>query len=242
MFSLRITSSITSRLALAIIWMTCLSCPPPIRTEPPVVCWGALEAPDNAVSVPAKADVDHVGRLAARGDERLVTGFVEWWVRLYNGVSEGDSRKRWCDITIRSPERQCVHCHVHQLWHELRPQRDFFFVSALFFYHRKRGSTEPHLQLSAFKNRMSWTNRIAMPGRWTLTTFLPNPNTDIMHGINGLLLESWIRNLSMNVYGIQTVLYFGFGAVTYRYCRPWIALLTSRYLPTKNRGRTFSLA
>jgi hypothetical protein len=98
-FSLRITSSITSRLALAIIWMTCLSCPPPIRTEPPVVCWGALEAPDNAVSVPAKADVDHVGRLAARGDVTVITGFVEWWVRLYNGVSEGDSRKRWCDMS-----------------------------------------------------------------------------------------------------------------------------------------------
>lgn len=97
-FSLRITSSITSRLALAIIWMTCLSCPPPIRTEPPVVCWGALEAPDNAVSVPAKADVDHVGRLAARGDVTLITGFVEWCVRLYNGVSEGDNRKRWCDM------------------------------------------------------------------------------------------------------------------------------------------------
>ena len=97
-FSLRITSSITSKLALAIIWMTCLSCPPPMRTDPPVVCWGALEAPDNAVSVPAKADVDHVGKFAASGEVRLATGFVEWCVRLYNGVSEGDSKKRWCDI------------------------------------------------------------------------------------------------------------------------------------------------
>lgn len=119
-FSLRITSSITSRLALAIIWMTCLSCPPPIRTGPPVVCWGALEAPDNALSVPAKADVDQVGRLVARGDVTLTTGFVDWCVRLYNGVSEGDSRKRWCDIIVDAARNLGftvmrsfrLHCHA----------------------------------------------------------------------------------------------------------------------------------
>jgi hypothetical protein len=67
--SRRTTSSITSRLALAIIWITCRSWPPPIRTPPPCapVC-ETLYAPDNAVSVPANADVDHDGRFADRGD------------------------------------------------------------------------------------------------------------------------------------------------------------------------------
>lgn len=62
------------------------------------MCCVALDAPDSAVSVPANADVDQVGRLDARGDVTLGTGFVDWCVRLYNGVSDGDSRNRWCDI------------------------------------------------------------------------------------------------------------------------------------------------
>jgi hypothetical protein len=48
--------------------------------------------------VPANADVDQVGRFDAKGDVTLGTGFVDWCVRLYNGVSDGDSRNRWCDI------------------------------------------------------------------------------------------------------------------------------------------------
>lgn len=62
------------------------------------MCCVALDAPDSAVSVPANADVDQVGRFDARGDVTLGTGFVDWCVRLYNGVSDGDSRNRWCDI------------------------------------------------------------------------------------------------------------------------------------------------
>jgi hypothetical protein len=76
--SLRTTSSITSRLALAIIWITCRSCPPPIRTPPPcaLVCT-TLDAPDRAVNVPANADVDHAGRLADRGDGAAWLAFAE---------------------------------------------------------------------------------------------------------------------------------------------------------------------
>jgi hypothetical protein len=48
--------------------MTCLSCPPPIFTPPCECDCGALDAPDKAVNVPANADVDQLGRLAARGD------------------------------------------------------------------------------------------------------------------------------------------------------------------------------
>ncbi len=66
-FSLRITSSITSSPAFAIIWITWRSCPPPTRTEPPLVVCVALDAPDSAVRVPANADVDHVGRFDANG-------------------------------------------------------------------------------------------------------------------------------------------------------------------------------
>lgn len=37
----------------------------------------ALDAPDNAVNVPANADVDHVGRLADNGDVAAAAGLVE---------------------------------------------------------------------------------------------------------------------------------------------------------------------
>jgi hypothetical protein len=103
--SLYITSSITSRPAFAIICITCRSCPPPIRTAPPLVCCVALDAPESAVSVPANADVDHVGKFDARGDVTLGTGFVDWCVRLYSGVSDGDNTKRWCDIF----QKQALH-------------------------------------------------------------------------------------------------------------------------------------
>ena len=76
-FSLRMTSSITSSPAFAIIWITWRSCPPPTRTEPPLVVCVALDAPDSAVRVPANADVDHVGRFDANGDVTLGTGFVD---------------------------------------------------------------------------------------------------------------------------------------------------------------------
>jgi hypothetical protein len=92
--SLRITSSITSRLALAIIWMTCRSWPPPTRTPPLDVVCAVLEAPDKAVSVPANAEVDHDGRLDDNGDIVLAAGRDEKCVRLYNGVSDTDSIKK----------------------------------------------------------------------------------------------------------------------------------------------------
>ena len=62
----------------------------------------ALDAPESAVSVPANAEVDQVGKLDARGDVALGTGFVDWCVRLYKGVSDGDSTKRWWDIVNHS--------------------------------------------------------------------------------------------------------------------------------------------
>jgi hypothetical protein len=58
--------------------MTCLSCPAPTRIAPPLVCCVALDAPDNAVSVPANALVDHVGRLDARGVVTPPAGFDDW--------------------------------------------------------------------------------------------------------------------------------------------------------------------
>lgn len=73
--SLLITSSTTSKLAFAIICTTCLSCPPPTTFPPPPpvlllpACWVEEEAPERAVRVPAKAEVDQVGRLEERGDE-----------------------------------------------------------------------------------------------------------------------------------------------------------------------------
>ena len=77
--SLRITSSITSRLAFAIIWMTCRSLPPPMRTPPPCMLYdcATLDAPDKAVSVPANAEVDQLGRFDASGDVVVCTGFEE---------------------------------------------------------------------------------------------------------------------------------------------------------------------
>lgn len=81
--SLRITSSIASRLAFAIICMTCrLSCPPPILAAPPAACcvWLALVAPERALNVPANADEDQLerlGRFEARGDEVVCDGFEE---------------------------------------------------------------------------------------------------------------------------------------------------------------------
>lgn len=78
--SFRITSSIASRLAFAIICMTCLlSCPPPILAAPPCPCcaWLALAAPDKALNVPANAEVDQLGRFEARGEDVAWEGFDE---------------------------------------------------------------------------------------------------------------------------------------------------------------------
>ena len=99
--SLRATSSMMSRLALAIIWMTCGSWPPPIRSAPPEVCWVALDAPERAVRVPANADVDHVGKFEAKGDVATAAGLLVWCVSVYSGVSDGDSKKRWWDMVNR---------------------------------------------------------------------------------------------------------------------------------------------
>lgn len=41
------------------------------------MCCVALDAPESAVRVPANADVDHVGRFAARGDDAVGAGFVD---------------------------------------------------------------------------------------------------------------------------------------------------------------------
>lgn len=95
--------------------MTCLSWPPPTFTAPPDVCWVALDAPDNAVRVPANALVDQVGRFDASGDVTVATGLDDWCVRLYSGVSEGDKMNRWCDIGLVSillpwsDSRKCVY-------------------------------------------------------------------------------------------------------------------------------------
>lgn len=106
--SLRITSSTASKLAFAIICITCRSCPPPTRVGPlPVDCCVALDAPDSAVSVPANADVDHVGRFAASGEVTVCAGFSDWCVSEYRGVSEGESRNRWCDI-VQCFERMSI--------------------------------------------------------------------------------------------------------------------------------------
>jgi len=37
----------------------------------------ALDAPDNAVNVPANADVDHVGKFADNAEPVIGVGFVE---------------------------------------------------------------------------------------------------------------------------------------------------------------------
>lgn len=77
--SFRMTSSIASRLAFAIICITCLSWPPPIFTIPPCpwcACVAAV-APDNALRVPANADVDQLGRLEAKGDATVCDGLEE---------------------------------------------------------------------------------------------------------------------------------------------------------------------
>ena len=58
------------------------------------MCCVVLDAPDSAVRVPANADVDHVGRLDDNGDETPPAGLVDEYVRLYIGVSEGDSMNR----------------------------------------------------------------------------------------------------------------------------------------------------
>jgi len=53
-----------------------------------------LEAPDNAVNVPANAEVDQVGKLADKGDARLGVGLVDRCVNEYTGVSDGERMKR----------------------------------------------------------------------------------------------------------------------------------------------------
>lgn len=93
-------SSITSRLAFAIIWTTCLSCPAPITggrlplLARALFAEAAAEAPDRAATVPAKADVDHEGRLDDKGRADVADGRLERWVREYRGVSVGESKNK----------------------------------------------------------------------------------------------------------------------------------------------------
>ena len=70
-----------------------------MRAPPPCAedC-ATLDAPERAVRVPANAEVDQEGRFADRGDGATWAGFAEKCVRLYKGVSEGESRKRWWDM------------------------------------------------------------------------------------------------------------------------------------------------
>ena len=49
---------------------------------PPDVWCAAPDAPDNAVSVPANAEVDQDGRFADKGDDTLAAGFVCLIIRL----------------------------------------------------------------------------------------------------------------------------------------------------------------
>lgn len=70
----------TSRLAFATIWMTWRSFPPPTFALPCAFACAALGAPDNADNVPAKAEVDQLGRLEARGEATDWAGFDEKWV------------------------------------------------------------------------------------------------------------------------------------------------------------------
>lgn len=48
-----------------------------MRTAPPAAWCVALVAPDNAVRVPANADVDQVGRLDESGEDTVGAGLVE---------------------------------------------------------------------------------------------------------------------------------------------------------------------
>jgi hypothetical protein len=58
--------------------MTWRSCPAPIFVPPPCeLGWVAADAPDSAVKVPANADVDQLGKLAASGDATEGTGLLE---------------------------------------------------------------------------------------------------------------------------------------------------------------------
>ena len=74
----RMTSSMTSRLALAIICTTARSVPLPICFWPEAaVVWGTLAAPERAVRVPAKAEVLQVGRFEERGRGAFAADLVE---------------------------------------------------------------------------------------------------------------------------------------------------------------------
>ncbi|KAJ3485350.1 hypothetical protein NLI96_g5010 [Meripilus lineatus] len=56
-----------------------------------------LDAPDNAVRVPANADVDQLGRFDANGEVTDCTGFEEkkrWWDMLNPGL-EGSFQSHW---------------------------------------------------------------------------------------------------------------------------------------------------
>jgi len=52
-------------------------------------------APDNAATVPAKADVDHDGRFDDRAEVVEGAGRAEKCVNWYKGVSDGDNRNKW---------------------------------------------------------------------------------------------------------------------------------------------------
>jgi len=54
----------------------------------------AVAAPESAATVPAKADVDQVGRFEERGSTFPVAGRLERWVKEYKGVSVGDSKNK----------------------------------------------------------------------------------------------------------------------------------------------------
>lgn len=99
----RIVSSTASKLALAIIWTTARSVPLPICLCPAAVAPGCMtdDAPESAVSVPANADVLHVGKFDERGNCWLAD-FDDGTVRLYSGESTGERIKRWTDMPSSS--------------------------------------------------------------------------------------------------------------------------------------------
>ena len=78
--SFLITSSITSKLAFAIICITCRSCPPRGTPPPAPGLYAGDVAPDKAFRVPAKAVADQDGRFEAKGYAVDGAGFEDWCV------------------------------------------------------------------------------------------------------------------------------------------------------------------
>lgn len=60
----------------------------------------AALAPDKAATVPAKAEVDQVGRFEDSGSELVADGRFDKCVSEYSGVSVGESRNKWWDMSV----------------------------------------------------------------------------------------------------------------------------------------------